>query len=137
MAKEFSFCRKEKLKSRKLVEELFARGKSLNAFPVRISYQFLPLMPGEESLLQVGVSVSKRHFKKAVHRNRIKRLLREAYRLQKKELVELLKQKALKGCAFFIYTDKSLPAYTAVAEAVNKGLLLLMKKAAQTNEDAA
>jgi ribonuclease P protein component len=60
-------------------------------FQFRISYKFLPLPADEKTVLQVGVSVSKRNFKRAVDRNRIKRLLRETYRLQKRELIEVLK----------------------------------------------
>ena len=109
MAKEAGFGKAEKLKSRKVVEELFARGKSLNVFPIRISYKFLPLPPDEKVVFQVGVSVSKRNFKRAVDRNRIKRLLREAYRLQKQELIEVLKKQGKIGYIFFIYTDKQMP----------------------------
>src|SRR5688500_20253518 len=111
MAKEAGFGKTEKLKSWKLVEELFARGKSLHLFPILISYKFLPLLENETTRLQVGVSVSKRNFKKAVDRNRIKRLLREAYRLQKRELIQILKEQEKKGYVFFIYTDKQIPLY--------------------------
>ena len=65
MVKEAGFGKAEKLKSRKVVEELFARGKSLNVFPIRIFYKFLPLPADEKTVLQVGVSVSKRNFKRA------------------------------------------------------------------------
>ena len=119
----------EKLKSRKLIEELFARGKSINVFPVRILYIFSNLRTDEKPLLQVGVSVSKRNFKRAVDRNRIKRLLREAYRLQKKELLELLTEQKKKGFVFFIYTDKQLPEYSMISDTITKALNVLKKKA--------
>src|SRR5215203_264370 len=106
MAKKAGFGKVEKLKSRKVIEELFARGKSVHVFPIRISYKFLQIAPDEKTVIQVGVSVSKRNFKKAVDRNRIKRLLREAYRLQKHQLIEVVKEHATKGYIFFIYTDK-------------------------------
>ena len=133
MAKEAGFGKTEKLKSRKLVEELFARGKSLHLFPIRISYKFLPLLDNEKTILQVGVSVSKRNFKKAVDRNRIKRLLREAYRLQKQELIKVLKEQEKKGCVFFIYTDKQIPPYPIVFNTMTKCLEVLKRKA--INED--
>lgn len=129
MAKESGFGKKEKLKSRKLVEELFARGKSQNIFPIRIIYKFLKPSSPESTILQAGVSVSKKNFKKAVDRNRIKRLLREAYRLQKKELTEVLKEKEKNGYVFFIYTGKELPPYQTIFETMSKCLDILKRKA--------
>ena len=129
MAKEAGFGKAEKLKSRKAVEELFARGKSLNVFPIRISYKFLPLPADEKTVLQVGVSVSKRNFKRAVDRNRIKRLLRETYRLQKRELIEVLKEQGKIGYVFFIYTDKQMPQYRIVFDTMHKCLEVLKRKA--------
>src|SRR5215216_4563653 len=128
MAKTFGLSKNEKLKSRKLIEELFAMGKTQNIFPIRISYKFFPLNKDEKAGLQVGVSVSKRNFKRAVDRNRIKRLLREAYRLQKKELLELLDEKKKKGFVFFIYTDKQLPQYSSVFDTMTKCVEVLKKK---------
>jgi ribonuclease P protein component len=134
MAKEAGFGKPEKLKSRKVVEELFARGKSQSIFPIRISYKFLKLEAEEKAIMQAGVSVSKRNFKSAVDRNRIKRLLREAYRLQKKELVVVLKEQQKKGYAFFIYTGKELPAYQIVFDTMTKCLDVLKRKVV-INED--
>ena len=128
MATEAGFGKKEKLKSRKLVEDLFATGKGINVFPIRVLYKFLPLEEKEKSILQVGVSVSSRNFKKAVDRNRIKRLLREAYRLQKKDFLLFLKERDLKGCVFFIYTDKTLPAYRTIFDTMTKCLKSLERK---------
>ena len=63
------------------------------------------------SPLQAGFSVSKRNFKKAVDRNRIKRLIREAYRLQKNDLKLLLKERSSNLSVFLIYTGKEIPEY--------------------------
>jgi ribonuclease P protein component len=134
MAKQAGFGKMEKLKSRKLIEELFARGKSISVFPIRILYIFSALRTDEKPLLQVGVSVSKRNFKRAVDRNGIKRLLREAYRLQKKELLELLTEQKKKGFVFFIYTDKQLPEYPIVFDTMTKCLSALKRKVV-LNED--
>jgi ribonuclease P protein component len=76
-----SFQNIEKLKSKKLIEQLFAEGKSLSAHPLRLI--FIEATFDEDVKLKVAVSVSKKNFNKAVDRNRIKRLLRESYRLQK------------------------------------------------------
>lgn len=80
---KFTFKKKEKLKSQKLIEKLFDEGKSVTVFPLRMLY--LKTAQDDGSTIKTGVSVSKRNFKKAVQRNRIKRLLREAYRLNKPE----------------------------------------------------
>ena len=94
--------KEERLCSRKALEELFGGGhQSVSAFPIRAVY-----MPNEVGVVRVMVSVSKRYFKRAVKRNRIKRQLREAYRLQK----ELLKP--LTGgldIAFLWTSDEQLP----------------------------
>lgn len=81
---KFTFNKKEKLKSEKLITQLFAEGKSVMAYPLRLVY--LKTNFDENVKAKAGVSVSKRNFKKAVDRNRIKRLMREAYRLQKGEI---------------------------------------------------
>ncbi len=77
----FTFSKKEKLKSQKLIEHLFSQGKTVVAYPLRLVY--IETTFGDDVRAKVGVSVSKRHFKHAVNRNRIKRLMREVYRLNK------------------------------------------------------
>lgn len=77
----FLYPKKEKLKSQKLIEQLFSEGKSISAFPLRMVYLKTEFEDGSQ--FKTGVSTSKRNFKNAVDRNRIKRLLREAYRLNK------------------------------------------------------
>lgn len=77
----FQYSKKDKLKSKKLIEHLFNEGKSVTVYPLRLIYLKTDYEDG--STLKTGVSVSKRPHKTAVARNRIKRLLREAYRLNK------------------------------------------------------
>ena len=79
-----SYSHKEKLKSKKLIEQLFSEGQSIASYPLRLVY-LKTTFDDEVVQFKTGVSVSKRHFKNAVDRNRIKRLLREAYRLNKTE----------------------------------------------------
>ncbi|HMR15336.1 ribonuclease P protein component [Mariniflexile maritimum] len=76
-----TYSKKEKLKSKKLIDALFENGQSVSVFPFRLMYLSTPFEDGV--MAKTGVSVSKRHFKNAVDRNRIKRLMREAYRLNK------------------------------------------------------
>ena len=120
MVKRFGFPKSERLKSRKQIDALFEGGKSFAVFPIRVTYQFAP--SAEKAGLQVGVSASKRFFKKAVDRNRLKRLLREAYRLQKEDLQTQLKTNGLQGFIFFLYTDKTIASFDVVKKAMAKCL---------------
>jgi len=126
--KRFAFGKQEKLKSRKQIEELFLNGKNFSVFPIRVTYQ---IVPSSETIVQVGVTAGKKYFKRAVDRNRIKRLIREAYRLQKSNLVDLLKQKHLSAYLFFVYTDKTVSSFSTVKEAMNKCLNRLQKLSEQ------
>lgn len=77
----FTYGKNDKLKSKKTIEQLFKDGKAITVYPLRLVY--LKTEFNDESMLKTGVSVSKRLHKTAVARNRIKRLLREAYRINK------------------------------------------------------
>lgn len=94
----------ERLCSKKALDELFGGGhQSVASFPLRAVF-----MTTEEAGARILVSVSKRFFKRAVHRNRLKRLLREAYRLQKEQLA-MPEGKGL-NIAFLWTNNEILPA---------------------------
>ena len=116
--KKFTLSSEERLKSRKKIQELFAAGHVVNFSPFRIIYQ----INYEDTPLQFGVGVGTRQFKKAVDRNRIKRLIRESYRLQKNELKEQLISREKSLSVFVIYTGKSIPDYPFVFEKIGKVL---------------
>ena len=120
MAKRFGLPASERLKSRKQIDGLFAARKGFAVFPIRVMYQFVSAE--EHAGLQIGVSASKRSFKKAVDRNRVKRLLREAYRLQKEPIQEQLKTAGRRGLVFFLYTDKSVASFNEIEAAMAKCL---------------
>jgi len=117
VSKQFTLGKGERLKSRKQIEKLFAEGKSFVVNPFRV-YFFIhgPLTMGHG--LQFGVGVSAKNFKRAVDRNRIKRLTREAWRLQKNELSEKVKTAQKQLNVFFIYTGKELPDFITVKDKV-------------------
>lgn len=119
----YQFKKEDKLKSRKAIEQLFAKGKSFSHFPFRVVWH----PHNEKNTLQAGVGVSNRNFKKAVDRNRIKRLMREAYRLQKNELQQHLKEKERSLSVFFLYQGKELPSYDEVFEKTGTVLKRLIK----------
>jgi ribonuclease P protein component len=133
MPKPFGLGKKEKLKSRKQIDTLFATGKSFTVFPIRVTYRFLSAET--DPLAQIGVTVSKRYFKKAVDRNKVKRLLREAYRLQKMELASQLQHSKLKAYVFFIYTDKTIVSFDVFKSAMSSCLRKLQNKLATVHED--
>ncbi|MCU0322134.1 MAG: ribonuclease P protein component [Chitinophagaceae bacterium] len=127
MAKTFSYKKAEKLKSRKLLEQLFANGKSFLVFPIKVFY--LPVTDGATvSLVQAGVGTSSRNFKHAADRNRIKRLIREAYRLNKLPLHDFLTNQQKQVAVFFLYIDKALPQENIVQQKMPLVLEKLMKQ---------
>lgn len=133
MGKQFTLGKDERLKSRKQIEKLFAEGKSFVVSPFRV-YFIVNSDPDnyresiENSSLQFGVGVSTKNFKRAVDRNRIKRLTREAWRLQKKEMKEKAKATQKQLNVFFIYTGKELPDFATVNDKVAIALKKLAGK---------
>jgi ribonuclease P protein component len=119
-----TFNKQERLKSRKLIQQLFAEGKSLNAFPLRLIY--LPADHGSPQIIQTAVTVSKRNFKKAVHRNRIKRRIREAYR-KNKEIV-YGSENTKKHIFMFIYQGNTELDYRTIEEKMKELLQAFLSK---------
>ena len=105
----FTYPQKEKLKSRKLIDKLFTEGKSVSVYPLRMVYLSTAL--NGDILAKTGVSVSKRNFKKAPDRNRIKRLLREAYRLNKATYFNNL---STQHAFMILYIGKEKPTFLQV-----------------------
>lgn len=86
---KYTFKAYERLKSRKTIQSLFTSGSVIKSYPFKLVYTPIENQ-AENPNIEMGVSVSKRLFKHAVDRNRHKRLIREAYRLQKPTLYESL-----------------------------------------------
>jgi ribonuclease P protein component len=130
VAQRLTLGKKERLKSRKQTELLFSEGKKFTLTPFRVYYTFNKT---ENALLQFGAGVSSKNFKKAVDRNRIKRLIREAYRLQKTVLKEKLNEQNGQLNIFFIYTRKELPEYKEIYDKAGKALDKLCAIISETN----
>jgi ribonuclease P protein component len=103
----------------KAIQQLFKKGKSFSHFPFRIIYLE---NENQKSCLQAGFTVSTRYFKKAVDRNRIKRLMRESYRLQKLSLKNKLEITNKNLAVFFIYTGNEIPQFTEVYQKIGGAL---------------
>ena len=97
-----------------MLDQLFTKGKSFSVFPVKVFYMLVAETVDHN--IKAGVGVSARNFKKAVDRNRIKRLLRECYRLNKSALHRSVERKQKKIAVFFLYTGKEMPDYTMLTE---------------------
>lgn len=119
----------ERLSSQKQIQALFSNGKSFNARPFAIRY--LELAEPGQNEHQILVSVSKRNFKHAVDRNRIKRQIREAYRLNKHLLADLPDKYAIA----YIYTFKKMIAYKELENKLIESLSRLQTELSKRNED--
>ena len=124
---DLSFQKQEKLKSKKLIEQLFKEGKSITKPPFRLVY--LQINHRGNKPLQVGFSVPKRNFKLAVERNLLKRRMREAYRLNKESIYKEIDNNYI---LMFVYIDKEIRTSDIIAQ---KTVQILQKfiKAASSN----
>jgi ribonuclease P protein component len=108
---QFTYPKNEKLKSKTTIDLLFSEGNSVSKFPLRLVY--VENKEDNAELMKMGVSVSKKYFKKAVDRNYFKRVLRETYRLNKHLLINNLE----KPYAFmFFYQTKERLSYQEIEE---------------------
>ncbi|MCB2207776.1 MAG: ribonuclease P protein component [Bacteroidetes bacterium] len=121
--------KEERLHSKKLIDKLFKEGKSLFSYPFKVIY----ISVNEESVYpsKLLISVSKRHFKKAVDRNYLKRLVREAYRNNKEPLVSYLK--TYNKSLFFglIYVSETILSYREI----ERKLILILQRLIEQDED--
>jgi len=97
----------ERLKSRKLIDELFASGSAIDAYPIKLIFKEITAEQSPHSPILFGVTVSKKKFKRAVDRNLIKRRLRESFRVNKTNIYQhlILKDKHLAMMAIYIASD--------------------------------
>ncbi len=126
----------ERLNKKKIIEKMFAGGsRSFSIFPLRVIW-----LPVEELDVQASIliSVSKRRFKRAVKRNRIKRQIREAYRLNKQILLAPLTEKNSRLAIAFIYLADELMNSALVEEKIKTALTRIVEKipAEQTAQPA-
>lgn len=123
--RDSTFGKKEKLKSKKLIGQLFSEGSSLSVFPLKLIYF---RKENQDVPIKTAVSVPKKNFKQAVHRNKIKRLVRESYRLNK----GMVFNNTQGNFAFlFLYLGKDMPTFVEIE---SKMKLVLEKFNARIHE---
>jgi ribonuclease P protein component len=129
----FTYKKTDKLKSRKQTQHLFSTGQAINVFPIRLIYTIEPMESNAESasatsLLQAGVGAPSRTFRKAVQRNRVKRLLREAYRLEKPNFISQAALDNKRVNLFFLYTDALVLTQVEIQGKLKEVLSILVSK---------
>ncbi|MBQ8710765.1 MAG: ribonuclease P protein component [Bacteroidaceae bacterium] len=121
----------ERLTSQLVIDRLFAGGNaSMAAFPLRIVYMQMEKQEGSQQLdgvqqppVSILVSVPKKRFRHAVDRNRMKRLVREAYRLNKHILWNALQKKNFRLAIAFVCITDTLPTFRSVNKSMRKALI--------------
>lgn len=124
----------ERLDKKKIIEKMFAGGsRSFSVFPLRVVYLPVEELEADASIL---ISVSKRRFKRAVKRNRVKRQIREAYRINKHELLNVLAERKCQLAIAFIYLSDQLVESSIIEDRMRIALARITEKMAAPDTDA-
>jgi ribonuclease P protein component len=129
--KENRFYKTERLCSKKDFEQLFTDSSSFFVYPFKVVYRTLEY--SEKEYLKIGISVSKRNFKRAVKRNYIKRRIREAFRLNKQPLKLLLEERKVGLQFVLVYVSKETQEYADIEPKIK---IVLEKLAKTVSKDA-
>lgn len=124
MTSRYTLSKNERLKSLKVIRNLFEHGQKFKTAPLIIYYHFHQMNTDviEPFPLKMGVSVGAKHFRKAVDRNLLKRRMREAFRQQKLPLQDQLMQKHMMLDVFFVYAHASIAEYSVIWDAMKAAL---------------
>ncbi len=123
-----TFPKEERISSQKEIDYLFNKGNSFVTYPLRVIYVERELI--SDIPVSILVSVSKKRFKRAVKRNRMKRLIRESYRLNKSGLSSFLSSQKKGLLVAFLYLNNELCNYSEMEIAMKKALSTLQGKLA-------
>ncbi|MDP4238220.1 MAG: ribonuclease P protein component [Bacteroidota bacterium] len=121
-----SFSKPEHLCGEKRITRVFTQGEAFIVYPLRVVYLIEPKNQKESST--VLVSVPKKRFKRAVKRNRLKRLMREAYRLNKQAIIEKLMDKQLQIQLAFNYVSDEEMDFAMIEKKMKLSLQKLADK---------
>ena len=112
--RRYTFRKAERLSSRKAIEELVSKGKIISMPPFKLTWIITPLETDFPA--QIAFSVPKRFFKKAVDRNRMKRLMRESYRKNKADIYPLIQERKIQVALLCYFSGKSIITYNETEE---------------------
>ena len=127
---KYTFTKKERLSSKKLIDQLFTEAKTFFSYPFKVFYLF---KDAERDLpVQVLITVSKKNFKKAVDRNKIKRLVREGYRLNKLPLHDYLNENNKSVLFGLVYVGETI----LLPQEIERKLILILQRLIEQDEEA-
>lgn len=118
MSQSFKFNKAERLKNHHLLSALFTSGKSFSAYPLRVVY--IPIEEEGPFPAQFSLSVPKKKFRLAVDRNRLRRQVRETYRLHKHLLYKDLRDKNQRIALMVMYVAKEEKDYKEIEKAMKR-----------------
>jgi ribonuclease P protein component len=130
--RRFALPSMQRLSLKKAIDSLFNEGKAFISYPLRVVYR---IVTDEETTVAASdgchepailVSVAKKRFRHAVSRNRIKRLIRETYRLNKSELMETCRSRSVAVNVAFIVVCDVMPSYSSIEKSMLKALKVLV-----------
>ncbi len=124
-----TLSKQERLNRRQLIDQVFAEGKKIFDYPILMRWSLTPVPTKYPA--QVLIVVSKKRFKKAPHRNRIKRLMREAYRKNKHIIYPLLDKNDEQMAIAINYIGKKMPTY----EETEQKIIILLQRLARDYEE--
>jgi len=124
------FPKSERLSLKLETDSLFANGNSFISYPLRIIYLAAETPEETPSPQKNGavvlIGAPKKRLRKAVCRNRVKRLIREAYRINKQSINELYKERNKRLMIAFMYVGEGLPSYTSIEKSVKAAIKKLI-----------
>lgn len=129
---KYTLSKRMRISSQKDIDSLFSQGDSFIAYPLRVV--FLPVEKIPQSDCSILVSVPKKRLKKAVKRNKVKRLVRESFRLQQNRITHFVHRKTYSLRIAFVYISDSLPSYLDIKHAMDKSLEKLQQRLIHTNK---
>ena len=124
-----TYGKDQRLKSVLVLDKVFAEGTKIKSYPILARFTVSKF--DSEHPYQVATTVSKRRFRKAVSRNRIKRLMREAWRLEKHRLEKDWKKGDSQAALVLIYVGKEIPTFENCADTIKKIVDVLLNKKAK------
>lgn len=118
----------ERLFLRSAVSDLFAHGQSFMVFPYRVTYRILQADDPRPVPVEIMTVAPKKRFKHAVDRNHAKRLMREAYRLQKLPLIAHCQDRGIKLDVAFVYCDNKHVSFDDARRRIYRAIMMLIQK---------